>query len=82
MLPSSIEETGEHITALRPFRFRQAGYARNQTLIFRKAALLPVPHDQQQIGAMLQCCEVARVGEIVVNVEWHPRRAHLRHPIS
>lgn len=81
VLPAGHEEVGEGVATGLPLIGREAGDLRDLALVVRKPALLPVLHDQEHVGAMLERGEVPGVCQVVSDIERHPRAlVHVRCP--
>lgn len=72
MAPTVNEERGDDIAALCPLRRIKLGQPSYHAFVGRQTSILPVVHDQKQIGAVLNRRQVASVLEVVGNVQRHP----------
>src|ERR1700722_18069214 len=59
-----------------PLRNREAGDGGQPRVVGRQRVVLPIVHDQQQIGAVLKRVEIAGVAQVVPDIERHPGAAH------
>lgn len=78
--PAIIEQTGEGVPTLRPFVGRHAADSSQLLVVIWQAVSLPVMHDEEHVRAMLRRAQMAGVGEVVGDVEGHPRAAHSSRP--
>ena len=76
VLPPVAEEGFEHAPVPLPLARRHAGDAGERLVIVGQPARLPVMHDEVQVRPALRRVEMRRLGEIVRDVERHPRFAH------
>ena len=70
--PPVIEQVGKRVPRSRPFRDGHPADASEFVVVNRQATILPIVHDQQHVRAVLDRAQVAGVGEIVRDIEWHP----------
>jgi hypothetical protein len=59
-----------------PLRDREPGDGGQPRVVGRQRVVLPIVHDQQQIGAVLQRIEIAGVAQIIPDIERQPSAAH------
>lgn len=78
---ADLEEPADAFPHAFPFpRLRSADAGKLPVIINQRPALAPIGEDQQQVGSMLSGSQMHGVGEVVADIDWHPRiRPRARH---
>lgn len=72
VLPAVKKICVQRIARLGPLMVGHLGDAPDLVLVVRKAAVVPVVHNQKKVRAMLRQRQVRRVGHVVGHIEGHP----------